>query len=426
MPWRITSAMEERYQFVKEAKGDLGHFTELCARYDISTKTGYKWIKRYEQGGLVSLQDRSRAPKDHPNEVSAEMREAILSARRAHATWGPKKLRKLLRDANPKQRWPVLSTIGQIIKDNGLSIPRKRRRRVPPSTQPFLNCNAANQVWCADYKGWFRTRDGHRCDPLTLTDGFSRYLLRCQIVESLSYEVARGVFEAAFREYGLPLAIRTDNGPPFASRGVGGLSRLSVWWIRLGIQPERIKPGKPQQNGRHERMHLTLKQETTQPPALNLRAQQRRFDVFRQEYNEVRPHESLGMEIPASLYQPSPRFYPAHLPDLEYARGLEIRLVGCNGEFYWKGNKIFLSEALQGERIGLECCQDHYWKIYFGALLLGIFDSYDLKLLTARQVKRFGKSCAEGGGNMSPNPGHLSTCFGANLRQNMLMNIPLM
>lgn len=398
MPWRKTSAMEERYQFVMEAREELGGITELCAQYGVSTKTGYKWLNRYEREGLSGLQDQSRAPKKHPNQVSEEIKETILQARRAHATWGPKKLRVLLQHAHPKRSWPALSTIGEIIKSSGLSVPRKFRRRATPSTQPFSECNAANRIWCADYKGWFTTRDGHRCDPLTITDGFSRYLLRCQIVESLSYEVARGVFEAAFREYGLPMAIRTDNGEPFASRGLAGLSRLSVWWIRLGIQPERIKPGKPQQNGRHERMHLTLKKETTQPPAQNRRAQQRRFDAFCQEYNQVRPHEALDMKTPASLYQPSPRCYPARLSDLEYGREFEIRRVGGRGEFKWKGTKIFLSEILEGERIGLQPCQDHYWRVYWGSLHLGIFDSSNLRMLNKRQAKRFEKAFASGSG----------------------------
>lgn len=395
MPWRTTSAMDERCQFVLEAKRDLGQFTELCARYGISPKTGYKWLRRYQEGGMKNLQDRSRAPKNHPNEVSEEAKKAILEARRAHPTWGPKKLRILLQQADGKQCWPVQSTIGEIIKSNGLSIKRKRRRHATPSVRPFADCNASNRVWCADYKGWFKTGDGNRCDPLTITDGFSRYLLRCQIVKVQSYEVARGIFEATFREYGMPTAIRTDNGPPFASTGLAGLSRLSVWWLRLGIELERIKPGKPQQNGRHERMHLTLKQETAQPPAQNLRTQQQRFDSFCERYNQVRPHEALEMKTPASVYQPSPRCYPSRLPEFEYDDEFETRLVGTRGEFYWKGNKIFLSEVLQGERIGLKCYQDRYWKIYFGSLNLGILDSLKLRLLTARQMKRFEKAIAQ-------------------------------
>jgi transposase InsO family protein len=380
--------MEERYQLVLKAQEDLSSFTELCSQYGVSTKTGYKWLNRYKREGIAGLQDQSRAPKDHPNRISAEITEAILQTRRRHATWGPKKLRILLQRTNPNRSWPALSTIAEILRSNGLAVPRKIRRRTPPSTQPFSQCNAANRVWCADYKGWFTTRDGQRCDPLTITDGFSRYLLRCQIVESLSYEVARGVFEAAFREYGLPTAIRTDNGTPFASRGLAGLSRLSVWWLRLGIQPERIKPGKPQQNGRHERMHLTLKRETAEPPAQNLRAQQQRFAAFRRDYNHVRPHEALDMKTPDSLYEPSPRPYPARVAELEYDAGFEVRRIGGKGEFKWKGNRIFVSEILDGERIGLQPVDDRYWKFYLGPLPLGLFDSFALRMLTALQIKR--------------------------------------
>jgi transposase InsO family protein len=298
----------------------------------------------------------------------------------------------VLANADANRSLPALSTIGDILKRNGLSVPRKLRRRASPSTQPFEECNDANRVWCADYKGWFNTKDGQRCDPLTITDACSRYILRCQAVEDLSYTVARGVFEAAFREYGLPIAMRTDNGTPFASTGLGGLSRLSVWWLRLGIQLERIEPGKPQQNGRHERMHLTLKQETTQPPAPNQRSQQRRFDVFREEYNHVRPHEALGMRTPASLYQPSPRIYPTRLPELAYGTGYEIRRIGDRGEFRWGGEKIFLTYALQDELIGLRCCDGRYWRIYFGTLPIAILDSFQLRLLNRRQVERFEKN----------------------------------
>ncbi len=394
MPWRTTSAMDERCRFILEAENDWGHFTELCARYGISRKTGYKWWERYKQGGMASLKDQSRAPKIHPNEVSEETKQEILDARRAHATWGPKKLRVLLQQVDGERSWPALSTIGEILKSSGLSISRKRRRHATPSTQPFADCNEANRTWCADYKGWFTTGDGNRCFPLTITDGFSRYLLRCQIVEAQNYEIARGIFEAAFRAYGMPGAIRTDNGSPFATPGLRGLSRLSVWWLRLGINLERIQPGKPQQNGRHERMHLTLKQETAHPPAQTLRAQQRRFDAFREEYNSVRPHEALGMKTPASLYQPSTRSYPTRLPEVEYSRGFEVRRV-INGLFRWDGGRVFLSHALDDELIGLQCCDDRYWRIYLGTLPLAILDSFRLCLLNPRQAKRFEKASSQ-------------------------------
>jgi hypothetical protein len=215
------------------------------------------------------------------------------------------------------------------------------------------------------------------------------------MVEAQSYEVARGIFEAAFRQYGMPVAIRTDNGTPFATPGLAGLSRLAVWWLRLGIQLERIKPGKPQQNGRHERMHLTLKQETAQPPAHTLREQQRRFDAFCMEYNNVRPHEALEMETPASLYRPSERSYPARLPEMEYGRGIEVRRV-IHGLFRWEGSRIFLSHALDDQLIGLQGCDDRYWWIYFGPLTLGVLDSFHSRLLDPRQMKRFEKAAAQG------------------------------
>lgn len=395
MPWRNTCAMDERCQFVLEAKKDIGPFTELCARYGISPKTGYKWLKRFNKGGVANLADQSRASKSHPNQISEEIEEAILELRRARASWGPKKLRRILHEANGEVSWPSLSSMSRIIKAHGLAIDRKRRRHATPSTQPFAECNSSNRTWCADYKGWFKTGDGHRCDPLTITDGFSRYLLRCQIVEAQNYEVARGIFEAAFREYGMPVAIRTDNGTPFATTGLAGLSRLAVWWVRLGIQLERIKPGNPQQNGRHERMHLTLKQETAQPPAQTLTEQQRRFDAFSHEYNNVRPHEALEMKTPASLYQPSARPYPLRLPDVEYGHGVEVRRI-IHGELRWEGSRIFLSHALNDELIGLQCCNDRYWRIYFGTLPLAILDSSHHRLLNARQAKRFEETLARG------------------------------
>jgi putative transposase len=387
--------MDERCRFVVDAEEYIGQFTELCAHYGISTKTGYKWLARHKESGMEGLNNRSRAPRNHPNQISEETRDTILQVRRAHPTWGPKKLRRVLQDKNKDQSWPALSTMGEVIKANGLSVSRKRRRHATPSSQPFAECNASNRTWCADYKGWFMTGDGHRCDPLTITDGFSRYLLRCQIVEAQNYEIARGIFDAAFREYGMPVAIRTDNGTPFATTGLAGLSRLAVWWLRLGIQLERIKPGKPQQNGRHERMHLTLKQDTAQPPAHTLREQQRRFDVFCMEYNNERPHEALEMKTPASLYRPSERSYPARLPEMEYGRGIEVRRV-INGEFRWEGSRIFLSHSLDNELIGLQCCDDRYCRIFFGPLALGVLDSFHSRLLNARQMKPFEKANAPG------------------------------
>jgi transposase InsO family protein len=226
-------------------------------------------------------------------------------------SWGPRKLKRVLQRNAPQTLWPATSTIGALLAREGLVVRRKKRRRAPPYSEPFASADAANRVWCADFKGWFRTRDGARVDPLTITDAYSRYLLRCQQVAKTNGEQARGIFEAAFREYGLPQAIRTDNGAPFASRAVAGLSRLSVWWMKLGIVPERIAAGHPEQNGRHERMHRTLQQDTASPPEANLHAQQQAFQRFRREFNEERPHEALGMQTPGSIYTRSPRCYPA-------------------------------------------------------------------------------------------------------------------
>ncbi len=349
---------------------------ELSRRYGVSRPTGYKWAERYEARGWEGLQDESRAPHQHPNAIAEGVEEAILELRRTHPTWGPRKLRARLERARPQWSWPVASTIGALLKREGLVAPRGRRRKTPPYAQPFAAAGTCNAVWCSDFKGWFRTGDGRRCDPLTMSDAYSRYLLRCQAVGRADGEHVRAVLEAAFREYGLPEAMRTDNGPPFAAPSLGGLSRLAVWWIRLGIRPERIAPGQPEQNGRHERMHRTLKAETASPPAADRRAQQRAFDRFRREYNEERPHEALGQQTPASLYAPSPREYPARLQEMAYPAGCVLRRVREHGVISWKDHNVFLTHALSGEVVGLEALDERYYRVYFGPLLLGTFDSW--------------------------------------------------
>ncbi len=276
--------------------------TELCEIYGVSRQTGYEWLRRYREHGLEALGDQHRAPRRHPNQTSNAIEEMVLGLREQRMTWGPRKLKRVLEREFPDQTWPAASTIGTMLQRAGLVRERRKRRRVPPYTQPFATASAPNRVWCADFKGWFRTRDGERMDPLTITDAHSRYLLRCQAVEKTDTARVQAVFEAAFRDYGMPERIRSDNGAPFASRALAGLSRLSAWWMKLGIVPERIQAGHPEQNGRHERMHRTLKQETASPPARNRRAQQRSFNQFRREYNHVRPHEALDMQTPVAVY----------------------------------------------------------------------------------------------------------------------------
>ena len=300
--------------------------------------------------------------------------------RQRYASWGPRKLLYHLQNKQPQLHWPALSTVGAILKRAGLTVSRRRRRKTPPYTQPFQNAQQPNQLWCADFKGWFRTQDQQRIDPLTISDAASRYLLRCQAVEKANTQHVRAIYEAAFREYGLPLAMRTDNGPPFASKAVAGLSVLSLYWMKLGITPERIAPGHPEQNGRHERIHRTLKAETGRPPAADRRAQQRSFDRFKLCYNEERPHEALGMKTPARCYVPSPRAYPSRLPEPQYDGDFQVRRVRACGGFSWKGRKIFISEVLRNEPIGFELIEDDFWLVYFATFPIALFDSYKFSI----------------------------------------------
>jgi len=393
--------MDERMRFVLEQERGLHTMTELCEIYDIARETGYYWLRRYQQGGLEALQDLNRAPERHPNQTPEQIEAAVLELRRAHMRWGPRKLKRVLQREAPQKPWPAASTIGAMLAREGLVIPRKKRRRAPPYTQPFGAADAPNRVWCADFKGWFQTQDGQRVDPLTITDAHSRYLLRCQRVAKTNGEHVQAVFEAAFREYGLPQAMRTDNGAPFASRAIAGLSRLAVWWMKLGIVPERIAAGHPEQNGRHERMHRTMKQETASPPKANPHAQQQAFHRFRREYNEERPHEALGMQTPSAVYRPSLRPYPLRVPEPEYGSALQVRRVDRSGVFSWKGDVVFLSETLMGEPIGLLPQDDRFYTVYFISSPIARFDSYRRRILALPAVLA---PAGAGEGEASPSP----------------------
>lgn len=375
MPWRTTCPMDERLGFIAECLKDEDSMSTVCRRYGISRKTGYKLLARYAAEGVEGLRDRSRAPQHQALAMSAAVEARVVRLRGSHPRWGPRKLHAWLASHAPDQHWPAPSTIGALLQRQGLSIPRRRHPRGPALPARLGTALGPNEIWSADFKGWFRTRDGARCTPFTLSDQASRFLLRCQAVAAPDEEHVRPLFEAAFREYGLPEAVRTDNGPPFASTAAAGLSRLAVWWIKLGIQPERIRPGHPEENARHERMHLTLAQETAQPAQATGRAQQRRFDEFRQVFNYERPHEALGQRPPAAVYQPSPRPYPERLPELTYPAAEVIRRVRHNGEIKWRGHSVFVSQCLAGELIGLEELLDDCWRVRFGPVVLGWIDT---------------------------------------------------
>ena len=371
MPWSTTSPMDQKTQFIADYLRGLLPVTELCQLYGVSRKTAYKWINRYDADGPAGLEDRSRRPVACPNRTPPELVDAVVAARRRHPAWGPKKLLKLLTSRDPDQPWPKRTAIGDILARHGL-VTRPRRRRKPGHPgKPSALIAAPNDVWCADFKGEFKTRDGLYCYPLTVTDGFSRYLLGCQALLSTSCDLAKPVFRRLFQEFGLPERIRSDNGVPFATTTLARLSMLSAWWIRLGILPELIEPGKPQQNGRHERMHKTLKAETTRPPAGNLPAQQRKFNRFREEFNTVRPHEAIDLRTPATLFTASPRRFPEKLPPLEYPAQFETRYVSYNGGIRWRSQWINVSITCAGEYVGLQEIDNGIWNVYFGPLKLG-------------------------------------------------------
>lgn len=371
MPWSETSPMDQKTQFIADYLRGRQCVTELCDEYGISRKTAYKWIDRYLNEGPAGLEDRSRRPKSAPNATPPEIVSALLEARRRHPSWGPKKLIKILRPKHPGWHWPHPSTASEILKRHGLVKGRRRRRKVGHPGKPSMIVTAPNDLWCADYKGQFKTGNGVYCFPLTVSDAHSRYLFGCQALLNTSIADAKPVFTRIFKEFGLPRRMRTDNGSPFASTGLARLSRLSAWWIRLGILPEFIQPGRPDQNGRHERMHKTLKDEATRPPAANHCAQQKKFNRFLREFNDERPHEALDMETPASVHVPSTREMPNKLPPLEYPNRFEVRYVSANGGIRWNRQWINISQACVGEYVGLEEIDNGVWNAYFGPLKLG-------------------------------------------------------
>lgn len=372
-----TNVLKERVRFVRDFASGHWSMTELCERFGVSRPTGYKWVARHRTGGDRGLQDRSRAPHHCPRRTDGEL-EALVVAARLQYGWGAKKLGQVLRIRHPDRVWPARSTLNALLERHGLLRKNRRRRKWAHPGAAAVQTDHANQVWPADFKGQFKTGDGQYCYPLTVTDHFSRALLVCRGLRSVKTADAQPVFRALFREVGLPDAIRTDNGAPFASTGIHGLSRLNVWWMQLGIVHQRITPASPQQNGQHERMHRELKRETARPAASSLRTQQRRFERFRARYNDERPHEGIGNQTPASLWTPSARDYPERIAPPIYPPHMEVRRVSTAGTFRLHAAQPFLSQTLKNEDIGLEEVDDGIWNIVYYRTLLAKIDERSL------------------------------------------------
>lgn len=380
--------MNQRIKFIARYLTNEFTFSALCEEFEVSRKTGYKWVNRYDAGGASALEDRSRAPLTHPHAYSDDIVNAVVEVRQEFPRWGARKLLVLLRRRYPDVRFPEPSTVNDMLSKRGL-LTAKGRSKQPNSEykSPLRDYDAPNSVWCADFKGHFSV-GGKRCHPLTISDGHSRFLLECQALRQPRFPQAKLVFERVFRNYGLPEYIRTDNGPPFSSLAIAGLSELAVWWLRLGVMPERILPGRPDQNGRHERMHRTLKAETASPAESSFSRQQRRFNEFRQEYNFERPHEGIGQRTPSELYKRSSREFPTRLPEPEYPKHFVAERAYSNGHVRHEGISWYVSTSLKGELLGLEPLSDGRSCVHFAKLPLGILDPKHHRDLKHERVGR--------------------------------------
>jgi len=386
MPWKETSAMNQKIQLIADWLSGDYRKSELCEVYGISRPTVDKWIGRYQELGAAGLEELSRAPQRHPNQTAEGLRALIMQTKLGRQKWGPKKVMDLLRAQRPELPWPADSTAGEILKRAGLVQAGQRRRRVTPYSEPFATCGAPNQSWSADFKGDFLMGNGRRCYPLTISDNFSRYLLLCRALARPTLAQVQPWFEWVFREFGLPEVIRTDNGTPFASLALGGLSQLSKWWIKLGIKPERIQPGKPAQNGRHERMHRTLKEAVA--PQKDLLTQQSCYDPFLREFNDQRSHEALGRKPPVTVHYVSPRSYPVKLPEVQYESGVTVRHVRRRGEIKWRGQLIYLTHVLANEPVGLKLIAEDKWEVRYSFHLLGVLEGKNRRLTPVKAWHR--------------------------------------
>jgi transposase InsO family protein len=372
--------MDDRHQFVRHAvKGDI-EISVLCDVFGISRKTGYKWLHRYDEEGKKGLGDRPRTPRSIPHKTPEKIRDFIVKTRKWMTSWGPTKILQHANKVAPHLDMPSRTTVHNILVREGLAKKKRRRTKRKHPGKPYTTPEGTNDIWTVDFKGEFKLLNGYYCYPLTIMDEYSRFLLGCQGLYNTAHDGTKEVFKRVFKEYGLPRAIKSDNGSPFASIGLGRLSRLSVWWIELGIEPILTQPGRPQQNGKHERMHKTLKDEATKPPRANLQAQQRRFNEWVEEYNFVRPHDALEGDYPCEVYRYSEKEYPRSLPKVEYPDHYEVRLVSANSGFRWNDRYVGANSALIGKYIGLEPLLDGIWTVYFSFKRLGFLDERKLKV----------------------------------------------
>lgn len=376
MPWKVNTVMDEKMKFISLMEDEnCPGMAAVCRDLGISRKTGYKWLSRYRSGGVEGLEDHSRAALNHPNAIGQEMVDLVIQARLKHPSWGAKKLLPWLQRNHPgRQDWPCLASISAILDRHQLVRTRRLRRRISPYPNGLTLAAQPNDLWCIDHKGWWLCGNGDKCEPFTVTDDATRFLVRCVLRPGKGIDYVKPVLTAAFMKYGLPAAIRSDNGPPFATRAPLGLSELSVWLMRLGIVHERIEPGKPQQNGRHERMHLSMLVDRRGPVRSTVREEQKRLSLWREEFNHDRPHEALGFHTPASCFSVSPRPMPRRLPEIEYRTGVQVRTVDVIGKIGWKGRDLFLTEALRRQRLGFEAIDNGLWTVWLAQMELGIFD----------------------------------------------------
>ncbi len=396
MAWELMKVEDQRKELVEAYLKGIVSMTELCTRFRVSRKTAYKWLNRYKSSGIEGLKDLSKAPQNPRRLFNDDDINIAIDLKLKHRTWGPKKILAKLNQAHPRMKWPSATRLYEVFKGRHLVTCRRIRSRVP-ATHPLGEVNNSNDVWIADFKGWFITQDNKKCEPLTITDGFSRYLITCNHLERKSWEYVWPIFESAFQEYGLPNRLRTDNGPPFGSRGVGRLTPLSVNLVKAGVIPEWINPGHPEENGRHERFHSTLKRAIADPPAATLQEQLKQIVAFQEEYNFERPHEALNMSTPASCYQKSKRAWDGILRSPEYdTKEMIVRKVGPNGGFWFKQTEFYLGSSLIREYVGLQEVEEqgklavYYGPIYLGKITIGCAHSLERPKMHPKRIVRRG------------------------------------